>query len=165
MRDAVHELLDEAIASRKAAAFAAKRAHKEQMVQAAFDGEFADQLAQAYADLTPSELARARYAREFQLFRDWVSHDGLSALPAGGAVIANYLIRLGLDGAPLSRIKGAADAIRYYHSVAEAFVDEGYIACAFGILARLSPDDGGGRPLPVTNITVSDNEMPLAAQN
>jgi hypothetical protein len=165
MTDPVHELIDEACRARQAAVTAAKRSHKERMVAAAFDSEFADQLAQAYSDLTPPELTRARYAKLFQQFRDWVSHDGLSPLPASGPVIANFLIRLGLDGEPLSGIKVAADAIRYYHSVANHFLDEAYIACAFGILARLNPDGGDGEPMPLGagNQIIGHGEMPMAA--
>jgi hypothetical protein len=163
--DPVHELIDEACRARQAAVIAAKRARKEEIVQAAFDSEFADELAQAYSDLTPPELIRARYAKLFQQFRDWVSHDGLSPLPASGPVIANFLIRLGLDGEPLSGIKVAADAIRYYHSVANHFLDEAYIACAFGILAR--PDGGDGEPMPLgagNQIITGHDELPMAAQ-
>jgi hypothetical protein len=166
MKDLMLELIDEACRARQAAVTAAKRSHKEQMVAALFDSEFADQLAQAYADLTPSALARARYAEIFQMFRSWVLEDGLSALPASGPVVGNYLIRLALDGLPLSKIELAADAIRYYHCAAEAFLDEAYILAAFEIIRRINSDDdgGGGQPIPLVPITTTiGSEMPLAA--
>ena len=166
MKDLMLELIDEACRARQAAVIAAKRSHKEQIVQAAFDTEFADQLAEAYADLTPSAPTRARYAEIFQMFRSWVSEDGLSALPASGPVVGNYLIRLALDGEPLSKIKLAADSIRYYHCAAEAFLDEAYILATFEIIRRINPNDdgGGGQPIPLVPITSTiASEMPLAA--
>jgi hypothetical protein len=166
MNDAVLELIDEACRARQAAVTAAKRSHKERMVAAAFDSEFADELAQAYSDLTPSAPTRAYYAEIFQLFRSWVSADGLSALPAIGPVVGNYLIRLALDGEPLSKIRQAADAIRYYHSAAEVFFDEAYAHCTLEkIIKHMNPDDdGGGQPVPLRPITTTiASEMPLAA--
>ena len=139
----------------------------ELLVTRSFDETFAEELGDAYARATPDEPTRKLYARRFESFRDWVRPDQVSALPAAGATVASYLIHLAVGGMPLYRIKETASAIQWFHDVHGSYLDTAYLTAALAVAAKLlsPPDDGGGEPLPRRNIMVSDNEMPLAAQN
>ena len=71
------------------------------------------------------------------------------ALPAAGATVASYLIHLALDGTSLPQIKAAASAIAWFHDCGGHYLDACYIQAALAVAAKLlSPDDGGGEPLP-----------------
>ena len=167
MRDTVLELIDEAIASRKAAATLSLRQQRELLVTQSFDAAFADELADAYARATPPESTRKLYARRFESFRDWVRPDQVSALPAAGATVASYLIHLAVGGMPLYRIKETASAIQWFHDVHGSYLDTAYLTAALAVAAKLlSPEGGGGESLPaLSNIIAGSDEMPMAAQN
>ena len=82
---------------------------------------------------------RARYAKIFQQFREWVSEDGLSALPASGAVVGTICSDLRSMASHYQGSSRRRIAIRYYHCAAEAFLDEAYILAAIEIIRALSP--------------------------
>jgi hypothetical protein len=163
MKDALDELIDEAIAARRSAAVLSLRQQRELLVTQSFDAAFADELADAYEAALPPEHTRKLYAKLFEEFRDWLRPDGVSALPAAGASVGSFLIHLALEDTPVARIKNAADSIAWFHDVHGSYLDTAYVQAAFAIIAKLNnPDGGGGEPLPVTNIA-ADN-VPLAAQ-
>jgi hypothetical protein len=165
MKDDLERLLDEAIVARRSAAALSLRQQRELLVTQSFDEAFAEELADAYARATPPEPTRKLYARRFESFRDWVRPDQVSALPAAGATVASYLIHLALDGTSLPQIKAAASAIMWFHDCGAHYLDACYIQAALAVAAKLlSPDDGGGESLPVTNI-IAGSEMPMAASN
>jgi hypothetical protein len=164
MKDAMLELIDEAIARRHDLALLSRRQQRELLVTQEFDEAFAEELATAYEAATPPEHTRKLYGKLFSQFRDWLRPDGVSALPAAGASVGSFLIHLALKDTPVARIKNVASAIQWFHDVHGSYLDAAYVQAAFAIIAKLNnPDGGGGEPLPVTNI-IAASETPLAAQ-
>jgi hypothetical protein len=162
MKDAVLELIDEAISRRHDVALLSRRQQRELLVTQEFDDAFAEELATAYEAATPPEHTRKLYGKLFEQFRDWLRPDQVSALPAAGATVASYLVRLGLDDTPFARIKNVAAAITWFHDVHGSYLDTAYLNAAFAIIAKLNLDDGGGEPLPSrTTIRAPD----MAASN
>ena len=164
MKDALDELMDEAISRRNDVALLSRRQQRELLVTQEFDEAFAEELASAYAAATPPEHTRKLYGKLFEQFRDWLRPDQVSALPAAGATVASYLIRLALDDTSFARIKNVAAAIIWFHDVHGSYLDVAYINAAFAVIAKLNSDDGGGEPLvPRTNITLGNGDVAPAA--
>jgi hypothetical protein len=163
--DALGQLIDEAISRRHDAAVLSRRQQRELLVTQEFDEAFAAELEAAYATATPPEHTRKLYAKLFEQFRDWLRPDQVSALPAAGATVASYLIRLALDDTSFARIKNVAAAITWFHDVHGSYLDAAYINAAFAIIAKLNSDDGGGEPLPSRTNTVAADNVPLVASN
>ena len=166
MKDALDELMDEAIAARRRAAILSRRQQRELLALQEFKEEFGEELDNAYAAATPPESTCNLYFKLFREFAEWLRTDDRSSLPATGVAVFNYLFHLALNGTPLPRIKNVAAAISWSHEVGGHYLDAAYIQVGLAAIAKLlSPDDGGGELLPAgTDIVAGSGEMPLAAQ-
>jgi len=73
-------------------------------------------------------------------FIEWAQFWGL-AMPPGGAEVANYLLEMLADGAPLPAIKHAAKAIILHYERHRVLLDRLPIKAALGMCAaQLSPN-------------------------
>jgi hypothetical protein len=90
--------------------------------------------------LPPLEV-RTQYEREFEKFARWCDAQGLQVTPAsGGHVAAAYLLDCVFDGAPVTEVEIAAQAIQYAHELARQFLDLAPIRAALAF-ARHSATD------------------------
>jgi hypothetical protein len=130
----------------------------------ALEPEIDELLDAAYRSALPPAPTRARYRDLYHSFRHFLrSEYDLDALPAHGAVVANWLLQLGaVERRPFAEVETAARAIEYFHKLHRGDV---YIDAALSVIADIDDgDDGGGKKLDDGEASAETQALPLAAQ-
>ena len=112
----------------------------EREIAATVDAILSDWIVAEHRNRWPSKAQQRAFLESYRPFAAWIRLHGLT-LPVSGHVVAAYLLKMAANGAALSDLELAANAIAFHYSLARAYLDPEPINAAFALLASQTSAD------------------------